>query len=675
MNVTRRGIRWITATVLIALAVVPGPVAPAGAAASGPWLKPGVPFTYQNADPAVAALGPMMFTYATNHGGADLPITWSGDGHTWTARPQYEGSAANQDGDVGYFNDGFPSVPWGIDYNSCDASTPGCDPKEMWAPTVAFIGGRWIGFHAVKIHREPAFSPYGRFAIYVSVADNPMGPFRAASSQPIVTTSTASDPAGAIDPEVYVEETTGKAYLIWKTEGNRQGNFPAIWSRQLAGSGTSFAAGSVARRLITVSQGWEGNVVENPSMVKVNGRYVLLYSGNNYSTTSYATGYALCSGPLGPCTKSASNPILRSATGAYGTGGADGLVDERGRFIAVYHAWTGASGTRGTGRRTQHVAELQVADNGRVTVRRRDRDSGAGSDWVWYHDRTGAYDSRFVGIGGSYQVAAGDFSGDGADDVAFYGSWTRPDTMWLGGTNRSFSTRTFSQVGTFVPVAGDFDGDGDGDIYWYQPGPDPIVADPSGSGSNYEPNARNDQMWFSTGTGWTVRELSNAWAAIPLVGDFDGNGIDDILWSQPGAAPDRLWLFDGSGNPRSVVITINGNYRPVVGDFDGDGVDDIFWYGPGAAYDTVWWFDRSGGYTTSWFSVAGDSYRPFAGDFDGDGRDEITWYQPGPKPDYIWSGISRSSGYRSVWTEINGIYTVTVGDYDGNGVDDILWYS
>ncbi|NLV56718.1 MAG: family 43 glycosylhydrolase, partial [Acidimicrobiales bacterium] len=632
-------------------------------------------FTYQNADPAVVSLGPLMFTYATNHGGADLPITWSADGHTWTARTQYEGAAAHQDGDVGYFNDGFPNVPWGVDYNRCNGATPGCDPKEMWAPSVGFIGGRWIGFHAVKIAREPAYSSYGRFAIYASVADNPLGPFRAASSRPIVTTSTSSDPAGAIDPEVYVEETTGKAYLIWKTEGNRSGNFPSIWSRQLSSSGTSFAAGSSARRLITVSQRWEGNVVENPSLTKVNGRYILLYSGNNHSTTSYATGYAVCSGPLGPCTKSSSNPILRSTTGAYGTGGADGIVDDRGRFVAVYHAWTGASGGRGTGRRVQHVAELAVASNGYTTVKQRDLASGRGYDSVWYHDRGGAYSAKGVSIGGNYQIVAGDYSGDGRDDLAFYGAWTRADTMWLGGGNRSFTTRAFNQVGTFLPLSGDFDGDGDGDIYWYQPGPDPIVADRSRAGSNYEPNARNDQLWLSTGTGWTVRDLSVAWAAIPVVGDFDGNGADDIIWSQPGSAPDRLWLFGSDGQHRSVAISIWGNYRPVVGDFDGNGVDDIFWYGPGSAADSVWWFNASGGYSSTHFTVTGDRYRPFAGDFDGDGRDEITWYHPGRGYDSIWTGISRGRGYSTRGTVINGVYTVVVGDYDGNGVDDILWYS
>lgn len=670
--------RWAALAAVLVLALVAPALAapvPAGAASSGPWLKPGVPFTYQGADPSVVALGPAMYTYATNHGGADLPITWSGDGATWTARTQYDGAAGNQDGDVGYFNDGFPNVPWGIDNDRCDGRTPGCDPKEMWAPGVAFVYGRWVAFHAVKVHREPAFSPYGRFAIYASVADSPIGPFRPASSQAIVTTNATLDPAGAIDPEVYVDEASGRAFLLWKQEGNLSGNYPSIWARELGSTGTRFAYGSSPRKLMTVSQSWEGRIVENPSMTKVNGRLVLLYSGNNQATTSYGTGYAICSSPLGPCRKGANNPIIRSASGAYGTGGADGIVDDRGRFLAVYHAWTGASGGRGTGRRVQRVGELAVSGD-RVSLRQRDLSSGAGPDSVWYHVGGGSYASHPLTIGGTYQPAAGDFTGDGRGDVIWYGAWDRPDSMWTGSSRRgSFGNASLDVRGTFVPVTGDFDGNGLDDVYWYQPGPDPIVADRSRSGSNFEPNARNDQLWLARSAGgWATSEIAMDWAAIPIVGDFDGDGDDDILWSQPGSGADQLWLFS-RGVPTRRPITVSGSYRPVVGDFDGNGSDDIFWYGPGSAYDSIWWFDRNAGYRSTGSQVSGDQYRPFAGDFDGDGRDEITWYFPGPGYDSVWTDIDDRGGFRSTGRSIYGVYSVIVEDFDGNGIDDILWYS
>jgi hypothetical protein len=667
--------RWRPCTTLVVAATLAlGAVAPPatanppsyGSSNSSGWYKPGVPYTGVHPDPSLVSLGGLLFTYGTNHGSSNLPVGWSGDGMTWTARTQYEGSlGAGPDG-FGYYNDGFPNMPW----------TPAGVQKEPWAPSVAHVGGRWVAFVSVRIANPGSYTPYGRFAIYVATADNPMGPFRAASGSPIVSTSTASDPGGAIDPDVIVDETSGRAFLIWKTEGNLSGNYPAVWSRELAANGTGFRAGSGPSRLITVSQGWEGRVVENPSMTKVNGRYVLLYSGNEYSSTSYATGFALCTTPTGPCTKSSTNPILRSAAGAYGPGGADGIVDARGRFVAAYHAWTGASGSRGTGSRRQHVMELSPDPAAGTRVVRRYLDNGAGADNLWSHSRTGSYTSTSPSVGGSYIPAAGDFDGDDRDDIAWYGPWDRPDAMWTGtATGGRFANAPLDQRGTFVPLAGDFDGDGDGDIYWYQPGPDPKVATQAESGSNFEPNARKDELWLGGRNGWTKRGLSQSWAAAPTVGDFDGNGTTDILWAQPGDAPDAIWFFGTNGVPTPRALTIRGYYRPVVGDLDGDGVDDIFWYGPGSAADSIWWFDTAGGHSITRPTVNGTQYRPFAGDFDGNGRDDIIWYTPGPGADSRWVNIDRSGRYTNVAQTIKGIYTPVVGDYDGNGVDDTMWYS
>lgn len=672
----RRAARTLGAGAIASVLAVLATSLPA-AAVDQPWIKPGTPFRYELADPTVAMLGPIMYSYATNHGGADMPLLWSGDAVTWTARTQYEGSAAYQDGDSGgYFNDAMPTVPWGIDNDGCDASTPSCDPKELWAPSLAFVGSHWVAFHAVKVAPNNSYTPYGRFAIYASQASSPIGPFTAISSQPIVNPSPSTDPGGALDPDVFIDEATGTPYLIWKTEGKtNSGTYPTFWVRQLNSQGTAFASGSTARKLLTVSQGWEGAVVENPSMTKVAGRWILLYSGNEYRSSNYATGAAICSGPTGPCTKQSANPILRSATGAYGPGGADGIVDGRGRFIATYAAWGGVSGTTGTDRRRPHTMELSTDATGPVRVIRRDIDPGAGSDFTWSFSPGGGYTSTPQSVAKAYQPAAGDFTGDGKADIAWYGAWDRPDTMSIGtATKGAFTSRSLDQRGTFVPLPGDYDGDGKTDIYWYQPGPDPLVADAAHSGTNYEPNARNDELWRSTGTGWTKTELSMPWAAVPIVGDFDGDGDDDIIWSQPGSAPDVMWRFSG-GVPSATSLVINGNYRPVVGDFDDDGVSDILWYAPGTAPDYFWWFDHAGNHTSQATSATGEQYRPFAGNLDGVGGDDIFWYAPGPGNDYRWTGIARSGAHTGTATTVNGVYQPIVGDYDGNGVDDIFWYS
>ena len=45
------------------------------------------------------------------------------------------------------------------------------------------------------------------------------------------------------------------------------------------------------------------------------------------------------------------------------------------------------------------------------------------------------------------------------------------------------------------------------------------------------------------------------------------------------------------------AIDINGDYLPVAGDFDGDGRDDIAWYGPGGTPESMWWGRAGGGVT------------------------------------------------------------------------------
>lgn len=75
---------------------------------------------------------------------------------------------------------------------------------------------------------------------------------------------------------------------------------------------------------------------------------------------------------------------------------------------------------------------------------------------------------------------------------------------------------------------------------------------------------------------------------IPAVGDFDGDGRADIMWqgvSNQAAGYDELedvlWL--SRSTPDELVFTtvaksVGRTVRPFVGDFDGDGIDDIFWH-------------------------------------------------------------------------------------------------
>lgn len=162
---------------------------------------------------------------------------------------------------------------------------------------------------------------------------------------------------------------------------------------------------------------------------------------------------------------------------------------------------------------------------------------------------------------------------------------------------------------------------------------------------------------------------------IPLVGDFDGNQVDDVFWYAPGAAPDYLWRFTPDGRHTSVTQSVNGTYRPTVGDFGFDGVDDIVWYAPGNAADTIWDFDSGGGRTSRTVSIGGD-YTPIVGDFTGDSSDDVVWYARGSTPDPMWVFTYGGNGSHTVRPlSVTGTYRPVAGDFTGDGVDDIAWYA
>ena len=72
------------------------------------------------------------------------------------------------------------------------------------------------------------------------------------------------------------------------------------------------------------------------------------------------------------------------------------------------------------------------------------------------------------------------------------------------------------------------------------------------------------------------------WDFAPLRGDFNGDGPDDVLLYQPGAAPDFTMLGSWEGF-YYLETPVNGDYHPLTADLDGNGYDDVVWYGPGRA--------------------------------------------------------------------------------------------
>jgi beta-xylosidase len=264
----------------------------------------GLVYPFDFPDPDVLLVGGTYFAYATNSVAGNIQIIKSTDLTTWTP--------------VG---NALPSLPhWAT-------------PDATWAPAVAHIGANYLLYYAAEV----AGPGGGEECISVASAAQPQGPFVDNSSAPLECQPSLG---GSLDPSPFID-TDGNLYLVWKSNG---GTEPAtIWSEQLEPTGTAFLANATPSQLLVPTQAWESGVVEAPDLVTSGGRYLLFYSGNNWNSANYAIGVAICTGPLGPCTKPLSQPLLASTSSFDGPGGESVFTDGSGSYWLAFDAWVPGS--------------------------------------------------------------------------------------------------------------------------------------------------------------------------------------------------------------------------------------------------------------------------------------------------------------------------------------------
>jgi len=248
-----------------------------------------------------------------------------------------------------------------------------------------------------------------------------------------------------------------------------------------------------------------------------------------------------------------------------------------------------------------------------------------------------------------------------------------------------------------IPIAGDFDGDGVDEIGIYYKG-----------------------RWFLDLNGNGIWDEEDLWASLggeldlPVTGDWNGDGKDDIgifgpMWmGDPRALevehglPDMHNLTIPVAKPKNVPPTLeeatdglrylqhtsegtmradvidhvfhygDGDHIPITGDWTGDGIKNI-----GVFHQGSWRLDADGngrwtdGDIVVKYGQAGDI--PVVGDFDGDGIDEIGIYRDGQW--IIDINMNRQMDARDRVFEMGSAGDLpVVGDWDGDGVDDPAVY-
>lgn len=155
--------------------------------------------------------------------------------------------------------------------------------------------------------------------------------------------------------------------------------------------------------------------------------------------------------------------------------------------------------------------------------------------------------------------------------------------------------------------------------------PPPAPPAPGGGKSNYTWHLSVIDAGLPRVAGRTTRFASVAWRKVRLV---------DLTKWQSESLRDGTWRFaDENGVTTEVAFGIPGAI-PIVGDFNGDGVDEI-----GIYYQGEWLLDLNGNRRWDsddlWAQLGSLGDRPIVGDWDGDGKDDIGIYGP------EWPGDSR----------------------------------
>ena len=206
------------------------------------------------------------------------------------------------------------------------------EPNTQTSPGVFHYGGHWVMFYDAAQAGHGSASGYDCLGVATASNITPHDvQFADVANSPIECQST-----GSIDPEPFVDPSSGLAYLVWKQNDGASTAPAYIWSQQLNSSGTGFAAGSSPSLLLTnntVDYPWE-TTVEDPSMAAAGGGFYLAFSAGIYTSSSYSEGITTCSGPLGPC--GPQSQILGTNGSVLGPGGGSIFSDAGGNFWLAY---------------------------------------------------------------------------------------------------------------------------------------------------------------------------------------------------------------------------------------------------------------------------------------------------------------------------------------------------
>lgn len=248
--------------------------------------------------------------FATNSGEDNVPVATSTDLVHWRRG-----------------GDALPELPvWAL-----------ADAGLTWAPAVLPRGEGFVLYFTAR-DVDSGFQCIGR-----ATSSAAAGPYVDDTDAPLICQVDEPEAlCGSIDPSPFVDDN-GAAWLVWKSDENAAAcqTDSQLFAQQLSDDGLALVGPRAS--ILRHSQDWEDPLIEGPALVQnAEGDLVLFYSAGRYDTGGYATGYATCDAPLGPCTTATvDGPWLSSP---FGPGGGEVVSDDEGALFFSHHAWTEVDG-------------------------------------------------------------------------------------------------------------------------------------------------------------------------------------------------------------------------------------------------------------------------------------------------------------------------------------------
>ena len=232
-------------------------------------------------------------------------------------------------------------------------------------------------------------------------------------------------------------------------------------------------------------------------------------------------------------------------------------------------------------------------------------------------------------ITGFYIAGISDFNQDGIPDICWRNYTNGLNAIWFMNNTGNIAAGEFflsvTETTFDIVGTGDFNGDGLSEVLWRD----------SATGLN--------AIWYMSGStvssGDFLPTIDDPDFEIICVADFNNDGNDDILWRHQTNGLTAIWFMNGSEIISGEFIpTVANNWKIVgCGDFNADGYDDILWRETTTGENAIWLMNGANVAQGDFIpTVSAEWYVTSVGDINADGRADIIWKNTSDGSNSIW---------------------------------------